>query len=124
MPEYPYPGAYDLILSDVQHGPGVTVVRNPEREPDDPYPYETPDGSTVVLRQGDVLVTDAPLPFFHALLPGTVHPAPPADDTAGEAPAGQEEPSAEDVPRPKRTRNAPAADDKPAGDSPDDAPTA
>ena len=112
MPEYPYSGAYDLILSDVQHGPGVTVVRNPEREPDDPYPYETPDGSTVVLRPGDVLVTEDPLPFFHPELPGTEHPAAPEPEPEPEGPA------------PKRRRNAPASDDKPAGDSPDDAPTA
>lgn len=114
MPEYPYTDTEERVFSDLSHGPGVRVVRDGDDVPADL-------GSTVVLRPGDVLVTDEPLPFFHAFLAGSsTHPAAPAaedttDDTADDASESVEPaPVPAQVPRSTRRRpTADAADDAP-----------
>jgi hypothetical protein len=107
MPEYPYTDTEERVFSDLSHGPGVRVVRDGDDVPADL-------GSTVVLRPGDVLVTDEPLPFFHAFLAGSTHrAAPAAEDTTADAADDASEPvEAAPVPAqvPRSTRRRPTAD--------------
>lgn len=111
MPEYPYTDTEERVFSDLSHGPGVRVVRDGDDVPADL-------GSTVVLRPGDVLVTDEPLPFFHAFLEGSAHPVVPVvEDETGDATSEAVEPAPVPVQVPRSTRRRPATGD----DTPPDA---
>lgn len=112
MPEYPYTDTEERVFSDLSHGPGVRVVRDGDDVPADL-------GSTVVLRPGDVLVADEPLPFFHAFLTGSTHPVVPVveDETGGAT--GEAEPAPVPAQVPRSTRRRPAADT--GDDTPPDA---
>lgn len=61
MPTYKYEGAYPLIYNDVTVG-DVIVERV------DPDYTETPDGSTLVLFPGDVVITTPDRKLEHWLL--------------------------------------------------------
>lgn len=108
MPEYKYLDREERVFSDLSHGPGVRVVRDGDDVPADL-------GSTVVLRPGDVLVTEESLPFFHAFLEGSAHPV--VEDETGDATSEAVEPAPVPVQVPRSTRRRPATGD----DTPPDA---
>lgn len=108
MPEYPYTDTEERVFSDLSHGPGVRVVRDGDDVPADL-------GSTVVLRPGDVLVTDEPLPFFHAFLEGSAPPV--VEDAPTDATSEAVEAAPVPVQVPRSTRRRPATGD----DTPPDA---
>lgn len=111
MPEYPYTDTEERVFSDLPHGPGVRVVRDGDDVPADL-------GSTVVLRPGDVLVTDEPLPFFHAFLEGSTRPVVPVvEDETGDATSEAVEPAPVPAQVPRSTRRRPTTGD----DTPPDA---
>jgi hypothetical protein len=71
MPSYPFTGPVPRVFP-ICHGPGVRV----DRHDDDPYEHDDPDGASVLLRPGDVLVLDTPIGFAHPELDGsTAEPA-------------------------------------------------
>lgn len=113
MPEYKYSGDFERVFP-VFHGPGVTVVRREAAEGEVPFP-EQPDGASVLLRPGDVLVTDEPVGFYHCELPGSEDPTPEASpEPVEDAPVALPEP------KPSRRKTATdntATDAPPASDA-------